>query len=145
MNKDNSRATFRKVERLEPGAVYTEGCLRELTRLMKLDDQLSTMTPNMNEGAVTLASSKVLYIGDSLFADLVDAKREYGWLTAAVTPEVGDEMTVQSESDYILVERTIEFLLNALRLLQAELGPSERKEEDLEGAFSYMFCYSSST
>jgi predicted HAD superfamily phosphohydrolase YqeG len=35
-----------------------------------------------------LASPNVLYIGDSLFADLVDAKRDFGWTTAGVTPEV---------------------------------------------------------
>lgn len=32
-------------------------------------------------GASALASPNVLYIGDSLFADLVDAKREFGWTT----------------------------------------------------------------
>lgn len=36
----------------------------------------------------SLLSPNVLYIGDSLFADLVDAKRDFGWTTAAVTPEV---------------------------------------------------------
>ena len=34
-------------------------------------------------GASALASPNVLYIGDSLFADLVDAKREFGWTTGA--------------------------------------------------------------
>ena len=78
-----------------------------------------------------MSTSRVLYIGDSLFADLVDAKREYGWLTAAVTPEVGDEMKVQQTGEYVLVERTIDFLLNALRLIQSELGAVERTAEDL--------------
>mmetsp|Transcript_7910 Transcript_7910/g.19090 ORF Transcript_7910/g.19090 Transcript_7910/m.19090 type:complete len:181 (-) Transcript_7910:33-575(-) len=85
----------------------------------------------MDQGALSLASSNVLYIGDSLFADLVDAKREYGWITAAVTPEVGFEVKVQAQADYVLVERTIEFLINALRLVQDELGPGQRSEEDL--------------
>jgi hypothetical protein len=85
---------------------------------------------NMADGALSLAASNVLYVGDSLFADLVDAKREFGWMTAAVTPEVGFEMEIQKKGDYILVERTIEFLLNALRMLQSELGPSERSKED---------------
>jgi hypothetical protein len=86
---------------------------------------------NMADGALSLAASNVLYVGDSLFADLVDAKREFGWMTAAVTPEVGFELEVQNKSDYILVERTIEFLLNALRMLQYELGPVPRTTEDL--------------
>lgn len=72
----------------------------------------------------------VLYIGDSLFADLVDAKREYGWTTAAVTPEVGYELELQKNADYIMAQQTIDILLNALRVLQDKLGPGERTEED---------------
>jgi hypothetical protein len=89
--------------------------------------------PNNNivPGALSLATSNVLYIGDSLFADLVDAKREFGWITAAVTPEVGFELDIQQQDDFVLVERTIEFLLNSLRLIQVELGPTVRKEEDV--------------
>ena len=130
VNKDNGRVLFKKVDRLRPEAVYTEGCLRELTRLMDFS-QSDEPESNLEDGAVTLATAKVLYVGDSLFADLVDAKREFGWLTAAVTPEVRDEMEVQQQSDYILVERTIEFLLNALRLVQSELGAVQRTPEDL--------------
>ena len=37
-----------------------------------------------NEEANSFGSN-VLYIGDSLFADLVDAKRQFGWTTAAVS------------------------------------------------------------
>ena len=36
---------------------------------------------NYEGGASALASPNVLYVGDSLFADLVDAKREFGWTT----------------------------------------------------------------
>ena len=105
--------------------------MRELTRLM--DWSSTDRTPNkyVVPGALSLATSNVLYVGDSLFADLVDAKREFGWITAAVTPEVGVEMEIQQRSDFILVERTIEFLLNSLRLLQEQLGPAERTEEDM--------------
>lgn len=131
VNKDSSRVFFKKVERLEQGAVYTEGCLRELTRLMGISQEEHAGS-KLQSGAVDLAASKVLYIGDSLFADLVDAKREFGWLTAAVTPEVGTEMEVQQQGDFILVERTIKFLLNALRLVQSELGAIQRTPEDLE-------------
>jgi hypothetical protein len=113
-----------------PGAVYTEGCLRELARLFDWKDPAGA-EPNTNIDHGGLASSNVLYIGDSLFADLVDAKREYGWITAAVTPELGFETEVQAKTDYVLVERTIEFLLNALRLVQIELGPEHRTPDDL--------------
>jgi len=135
VNKETNRVTFKKVESLVPGEVYTGGCLRELTRLMQWSNATGGDLPPNNQmdlGAVSLANANVLYIGDSLFADLVDAKREYGWKTAAVTPEVGFETDIQQRSDYVLVERTIGFLLNALRLLQDELGPAQRTEEDLE-------------
>ena len=106
--------------------------MRELTRLMQWSGRDSSVPNlNMDQGAVTVADANVLYIGDSLFADLVDAKREFGWKTAAVTPEVGFEMDIQQRSDYILVEKTIGFVLNALRLLQDELGPNQRTKEDL--------------
>eukprot|EP00339_Tiarina_fusa_P026020 CAMPEP_0117004272 /NCGR_PEP_ID=MMETSP0472-20121206/5305_1 /TAXON_ID=693140 ORGANISM="Tiarina fusus, Strain LIS" /NCGR_SAMPLE_ID=MMETSP0472 /ASSEMBLY_ACC=CAM_ASM_000603 /LENGTH=603 /DNA_ID=CAMNT_0004705181 /DNA_START=61 /DNA_END=1873 /DNA_ORIENTATION=+ len=132
VNKDNSRVKFKKVERLLQGEVYTEGCLNELTRLMNWGVHADRDADvNLEQGALNLANPSVLYIGDSLFADLVDAKREYGWITAAVTPEVGDEMAIQQTGDFILVEKTIEFLLNALRLLQDELGPSQRTVDDL--------------
>lgn len=83
-------------------------------------------------GATSLSTSQVLYIGDSLFADLVDAKREFGWTTAAVTPEVGDEMLVESQTKFIQTQRSIELLLNALRMVQEELGPAKRTKEDIE-------------
>jgi len=94
-------------------------------------DQMDEPDKHLGNGVVALSTLQVLYIGDSLFANLVDAKREYGWLTAAVTPEVGDEMEVQQTGEYILVERTIDFLLNALSLVQSELGAVERTLEDL--------------
>lgn len=51
-------------------------------------------------------------------------------ITAAVTPEVGCEMEVQTQTHYIHVQRTIEILLNALRLLQEELGAAQYTDED---------------
>lgn len=78
-----------------------------------------------------MASPDVLYVGDSLFADLVDAKREYGWTTAAVTPEVGYEMEVQSKTQFVLAESTIKLLLNCLRVVQTELGNAPRSAEDI--------------
>jgi hypothetical protein len=60
----------------------------------------------------------------------VDAKREYGWTTAAVTPEVGYEMEMQAKPDFVLAQRTIDILLNALRVIQDELGATVRSEND---------------
>jgi hypothetical protein len=132
VSQTTSRVKFKKVERFEPGEVYTMGCLRELTRLLQWEKKNPETNGAMSDGASSLSGSNVLYIGDSLFADLVDAKREFGWITAAVTPEVGYEMEIERKSEFILVERTIEFLLNALRLTQSEMGPSNRSEDDIQ-------------
>lgn len=121
---------FKRVERFEKGKVYTEGCLKELARLM--DWRPNKSPDDTFDSPVSPLTSNVLYIGDSLFADLVDAKREFGWTTAAVTPEVGYEKEVQSQAEFERARRSIELLLNALRLLQMELGASMRTEEDLQ-------------
>lgn len=73
-----------------------------------------------------------MYVGDSLFADLVDAKREFGWTTAAVAPEVGWEIKLQQNNEFIIADRAIEMLLNSLRLYQRSLGTELRSKDDLE-------------
>jgi hypothetical protein len=149
------------VERFEPGKVYTEGCLKELSRLMQWSNSpaaadnpqvmggganatlsasvvtngypLSPLATTSSDDAATMdfASANVLYVGDSLFADLVDAKREFGWTTAAVTPEVGYEMEMKNQADFVLAHRSIDLLLNALRLAQDEMGNGMRTKEDV--------------
>lgn len=129
--QETRRLMFRKVERFEPGKAYSEGCLKELMRLMKWNNPETNFEGyGMSSGSLDMATANVLYIGDSLFADLVDAKREYSWTTAAVTPEVGYEMELQTETNFILARRTIILLLHTLRNVQEELGTSERQEED---------------
>jgi len=131
VNRETNRVRFQKVEKLEAGKVYTEGCLRELTRLMDWGESNKKDEEEMDRmGPLNNLNSNVLYIGDSLFADLVDAKREFGWITAAVTPEVGFELDVQESNDHLLAERTIALLLNALREVQSEMGTSRYTKED---------------
>jgi HAD superfamily 5'-nucleotidase-like hydrolase len=125
----SGRIKFDEVVSFEKGRVYTEGCLKELTRFMNWNNNESGGEQYKSKDA--LAGGSVLYVGDSLFADLVDAKREFGWTTAAVTPEVGFEMELQSQSLVIASQRSIKLLLNALRLLQVELGTGMRTDEDL--------------
>lgn len=64
--------------------------------------------------------------------DLVDAKREFGWTTAAVTPEVGWEIELQRKTEFRVADKAIEMLLNSLRLYQRQLGTGLRSKEDLE-------------
>ena len=125
----SGRIKFDEVVSFEKGRVYTEGCLNELTRLMSWSNNEINGKPIHSKDA--LAGSNVLYIGDSLFADLVDAKREFGWTTAAVIPEVGFEMELLSQSQLIATQRSIKLLLKALRFIQEELGPRSRTAEDL--------------
>ena len=124
-----------QIDVLEKGEVYTEGCLRELIRCtnwhLSADERTPTTDDAARLGADGLATPKVLYIGDSLFADLVDAKREYGWTTAAVTPEVGHEIEMMSRTQYVLSQRSIDLLLTLLRNIQIQLGSGLREDEDL--------------
>lgn len=83
-------------------------------------------------GGSSLASPNVLYIGDSLFADLVDAKRDYGWTTGAVTPEVGYEVDLQAKPQFTNAQTVIELLLHTLRELQVLLGNGMRSNYDIE-------------
>ena len=123
------------MDKFEVGEVYTEGCLKELMRLMKWGVNGGKSSDNLSPevaGATSLSTSHVLYIGDSLFADLVDAKREFGWTTAAVTPEVGYEMQRESTTQFVQTQRSIDLIINALRLVQEEMGPAGRSKEDME-------------
>lgn len=128
---------FLKVTKLESGKVYTEGCLKELTLLLDWNLKDNSITENdepqlgLKSGTHEMGMPHALYIGDSLFADLVDAKREFGWTTAAVIPEVGYETEIQSQADAILAEKSIDLVLNALRKIQVELGTSLRTKEDI--------------
>jgi FMN phosphatase YigB (HAD superfamily) len=131
--KETRRLKFKPVDKFEHGSVYTEGCVKELMRLMQISDKsvdASADETGISLGAVDVASN-VLYIGDSLFADLVDAKRQFSWTTAAVVPEVGFELEIQSQNDFALAQRTSEVLLSALRKLQEELGTEVHTQEDV--------------
>lgn len=83
-------------------------------------------------GGSSLASPNVLYIGDSLFADLVEAKRDFGWTTGAVTPEVGYEVDLQAQNQFTNAQTVIELLLHTLREMQDLLGNESRSEHDIE-------------
>mmetsp|Transcript_34523 Transcript_34523/g.50815 ORF Transcript_34523/g.50815 Transcript_34523/m.50815 type:complete len:624 (+) Transcript_34523:146-2017(+) len=127
---------FRQVLKLEKGRVYTAGCLKELTQCINWSHPLSSSSDQddipYDDIYSPLTSPNVMYVGDSLFADLVDAKREFGWTTAAVTPEVGWEIELQRKTEFRVAGKAIEMLLNSLRLYQRQLGTGLRSKEDLE-------------
>ena len=122
---------------MEPGQVYAEGCLKELTKCItwksvEVEIESDYDIQDQVTGGSSLASPNVLYIGDSLFADLVDAKRDFGWTTGAVTPEVGYEVDLQAKSQFTNAQAVIELLLFTLRELQYKLGPAMRSNDDMQ-------------
>lgn len=124
------RIKFKRIDKLEPNEVYTGGCLRELVKcLYGSESPLFPLTELQKDEF--LQSPHVLYVGDSLFSDLVDAKREFGWTTAAICPEIATETKIRSSSPYLAVSNTMTLLIDLLRRIQAELGTEERAEEDL--------------
>lgn len=131
------KVKFKQVLKLVKGRVYTSGCLKELTQCLDWSHPLSSFSQNDEDSPYDdiyspLTSPDVMYIGDSLFADLVDAKREFGWTTVAVTPEVGWEIELQRKTEFVVADRAIEMLLNSLRLYQRSLGTGLRSKDDLE-------------
>jgi hypothetical protein len=130
---NTGKVKFKQVTKLEKGRVYTAGCLKELTKCINWSHPLFSAKddPPYDDIYSPLTSPNVMYIGDSLFADLVDAKREFGWTTAAVTPEVGVEIELQRKTEFKIAERAIEMLLNSLRVYQRILGTSLRSKDDL--------------
>eukprot|EP00580_Thalassiosira_gravida_P001274 CAMPEP_0201603514 /NCGR_PEP_ID=MMETSP0492-20130828/3931_1 /ASSEMBLY_ACC=CAM_ASM_000837 /TAXON_ID=420259 /ORGANISM="Thalassiosira gravida, Strain GMp14c1" /LENGTH=612 /DNA_ID=CAMNT_0048067309 /DNA_START=101 /DNA_END=1939 /DNA_ORIENTATION=+ len=124
---------FKQVLKLDKGRVYTSGCLKELTKCIDWKHPLSFSPDGDDYDDIysPLTTPNIMYVGDSLFADLVDAKREFGWTTAAVTPEIGWEIKLQRKKEFIIADRAIEILLNSLRLYQRSLGTGIRSKEDL--------------
>jgi len=133
----NGRVKFKKIERMEPNEVYTDGCLKELTKCLGWEKPKpswggATEDSGADNSPAGGGPNNVLYIGDSLFADLVDAKREYGWTTAVVAPEVGWEIDLKRSSEYRNSKRSIDLILHTLRRIQSDLGCGPRNDDDLE-------------
>lgn len=125
---------FSKITKIEKGKVYTEGCLAKLLTLMPEifgGGMGSTDLVETEDGGM-LNAPNVLYVGDSLFADLVDAKREFGWTTAAIISELKDEVEFSLDDKAIIVKRSIAFLLHAMRKIQRSnvLGDDSHTSED---------------
>uniref|UniRef100_A0A7S3V633 5'-nucleotidase n=1 Tax=Chaetoceros debilis TaxID=122233 RepID=A0A7S3V633_9STRA len=136
VSQSTGRIKFKQVKTIEPGEVYSEGCLKELTKCLDWFSVPSSRKDEDEDELFTQGGSPVnptvLYIGDSLFADLVDAKRDFGWTTAAVTPEVGWEFELAEKVQFDNAQTVIDLLLESLRTIQDKLGPGVRTEADIE-------------
>ena len=88
------RVKFKPITAFNKSEVYCQGSIGALVRLMGWTK--SGPTQNMSN----IDGSNIMYIGDSLFADLVDARRLYGWTTGAIIREVSHETSVQASGDW---------------------------------------------
>jgi len=92
------------------------------------------MTITSSSTLLILLGHELLYIGDNLRTDLVEAKRWYGWHTGCVINELESEVAVQQSERY----RELRFLRSTLRHfireLQLEMKSTTMSFEDLYGS-----------
>lgn len=123
------RIKFKPVTSLEPDEVYCHGSLGELMRLTKWGSE---------DGSVD--GSKVLYLGDSVFADLVEARRLFGWTTGAVIREIRDEMEVQRSPEWRQTAHVLQALFHCMQLCQEVMGLEP--QDGAEGEVDWQRPYS---
>lgn len=112
VSTNTGRVKFKPITELVKGEVYCDGSVGELMKLTGWGyDPVSD----------TFDGSKILYLGDSLFADLVDARR-YGWITGAIVREVRHETRVQNSVEWRREWFILNVLMHCLRLAQDEMG-----------------------
>ena len=70
---------------------------------------------------------RVLYIGDNMWADLVEARRAYGWSTGAIIDELDHEIKVQSSGDFIKLATIRTATREVLRQIQYEFDSDRRR------------------
>jgi hypothetical protein len=99
-NQVNDRPSTHPVGSLDPGEVYVHGSVYSLQRVK----------PDW-------VGKNVLYIGDNLRADIVEARRWHGWRTAAVIDELDREIDTQSSPFFT----ELHFLRSTLRNLLSDL------------------------
>ena len=101
------RIKFKPIDSLSADEVYCQGSIGELVRLLGWD-----------HASESVDGSSIIYMGDSLFADLVDARRLYGWTTGAIIREVGHETEVQASSNWQQAWRVLQVLTLCTRQCQ---------------------------
>ncbi|CAE7399410.1 unnamed protein product, partial [Symbiodinium sp. CCMP2592] len=112
VSTNTGRIKFKPIESLSAAEVYCQGSIGELVRLMGWDHSDSAASESEVDG------SSIIYMGDSLFADLVDARRLYGWTTGAIIREVGNETQIQSSADWQQAWRVLQVLTLCTRQCQ---------------------------
>ncbi|ETV66333.1 hypothetical protein H257_17134 [Aphanomyces astaci] len=109
---EKRQVQWQAVTDLLPHHVYTQGSLRQLIALKGW------------------RGGKVLYIGDSLFADLVEPNRILGWRTGAIIRELEDEIQIQNSPAYqrlAFQHASLEVLLRQLQ--EADVHDDEATDD----------------
>eukprot|EP00041_Stephanoeca_diplocostata_P007008 m.96857 g.96857 ORF g.96857 m.96857 type:complete len:633 (-) comp16675_c0_seq1:476-2374(-) len=105
------RVKWKRENELYPNALYEGGSIAALQEL------------------TGWKGHDVLYFGDSIFADLVEARREYGWYTGAIINELGHELDIVSQESYGRLAYASTVLEELLRLVQDAIYESADNEE----------------
>lgn len=98
------RIKFKPITSSSADEVYCQGSIGELVRLMGWTKSHPTQDRPDIDG------SNIMYIGDSLFADLVDARRLYGWTTGAIIREVSHETAIQASRKWQTAWKVLQIL-----------------------------------
>eukprot|EP00438_Fugacium_kawagutii_P005395 Skav219471 [mRNA] locus=scaffold2719:19607:21463:+ [translate_table: standard] len=117
------RIKFKPITSLSPDEVYCQGSLGELVRLMGWDPR-----GKHGQGSQDFDGSSIIYIGDSVFADLVEARRLYGWTTGAIIREVSHETAVQKSPGWQKAWRVLQVLTLCARQCQKTFLTAETPE-----------------
>lgn len=104
------------VNKLEKGNIYVHGSVEALRM------------------ATGWKGKEVLYVGDNLRTDLLEARRWHGWLTASIINELEEEIDVHSKSCYNEIQMLRSALRNLISDLQSVMDSMERYSEDYSEA-----------
>ena len=104
ISERDGRSKWARVTSLKQGTVYTGGSIAALQAL------------------TGWRGGRVLYFGDSLWADLVAARREHGWYTGAIIGELDDELAILRSPEYTQLKRSATALMELLRVVQNCIG-----------------------
>eukprot|EP01103_Thecamoeba_quadrilineata_P012740 TRINITY_DN3361_c0_g1_i2.p1 TRINITY_DN3361_c0_g1~~TRINITY_DN3361_c0_g1_i2.p1 ORF type:complete len:271 (+),score=44.23 TRINITY_DN3361_c0_g1_i2:776-1588(+) len=78
----SNRLLWEPISKLQPGCVYVQGSISELTRL------------------TDWKGSRVIYFGDHLDADIVEPTRTQGWRTGMILNEIEKEVKIRNTEEF---------------------------------------------
>jgi HAD superfamily 5'-nucleotidase-like hydrolase len=122
------KENWKKVQKFEKGKIYFEGCLEEFGRLTDWDQK------------------SVLYFGDQINADLAEPSLRFGWRTAAVIPELRNEIEIFNSSDFKhqvqllhAIEKEYDILANAENNYQQRCSQLLRERTEIKKILKKSF------